>query len=610
MASTRPTTDLDFDQIKSDMINFIKTNPAYTDYNFEGSALNALIDILSYNTHNNAYYANMVHGEGFLDTAQKRSSVVSRAKELGYVPRSAVCSTAYINIVSDDVSIDTPAFILPRGTTFASSNDNGAHSFVTVNDQLSTITAGKHRFTNVRLVAGIMAQNTFKVDTSTNVRSIFTIPNKNIDTSTLTVFVRDSANSVERTEYFLAEDVYVLRADSRKYFIQESYGGEFQIFFGGDVLGNQPVNGNIIDVEYVVSTSLGDSDLCGNFTANGSIGSSTSFTVSTTQISYGGKDKETIESIKSNALKSNTSKERVVTESDYELSINEKFSFIKSVSVWGGEKNVPPVYGKVFVSVQPVNGFLLSESVKRDVLMPALKASSVMTITPEIVDPAYTILNFVTRIKFNPHKTMTTTSGVSFLVMGAVSNYIDSISAFNSDYHNSPLLSAITNVDPGIVSVNLNKTIGFKLTPIVGMEVQHTNTVNNPIDVSTITSSKFNVFYGSLETVTIHVIPNKMETKINFSGVSENIYYLGLYTSSNVLVREIGYVNSSTGKFDIAFSLYSYLTDNRFINITMSTIDTDILVSRNQILLLDDSVIDYTANMVDNNKVIVDIYDK
>lgn len=608
MANTRPVTELDFDALKTNLIDFIKANPTYSDYNFEGSALNTLMDILAYNTHNNLYYANMVHNEGFLDTAQKRSSVVSRAKELGYTPRSAVCSTAYVNLVANGVDGSTQPFILSRGTQFSSSNDNGSYTFIVVSDQLSEIIDGAHKFNQVKIVCGEQTQNYFKVDTTSNVRSIYTIPNKNVDVSTLKVFVRESMSSVERTEYFPAENVYGLSADSRSYFLQESYDGSFQIYFGGDIFGKQPVNGNVIDIDYVIATGMSSADLCNSFIYNANL--ELSLTATTTQVSFGGAEKETLESIKYNAVKSNSAKERSVTTDDYVLSLKEKFSFIKSVSVWGGENNVPPVYGKVFISIEPISGYVLSPTVKRDVIMPAIMQSSMMTITPEILDPSYIAIDFTTNIKFNPHKTMSGVASVESMIKNGIRSYLDSISTFNNDFFMSKLINNLTALDPGIVSVSVDKTIGFKISSVVGTEFMYKKLLSNPIKASTVTSSKFNVFYGKLETVSIKPIIGKTETKTNNLGLSEKYQYLGLYNNSNILVKEIGTVIESTGEFNIVMNIYSYITNNRFINIRCLSVNDDIMVSRNQILLIETHNADAVAGIVNNNIVNTEIYGK
>lgn len=606
--ATKPLTELDFDQLKSGIIDYIKTNTTFSDYNFEGSALNALIDVLAYNTHTNAYYANMQHNEGFLDTAQKRSSVVSRAKELGYTPRSCVCSQAYVNVNVAGIPLNTSVTI-PRGTVFNSKNDNGSYPFI-VADTISANVVGTSRlFTSVKLVNGKQVQNYFTVDPITNIRSIFTIPNKNIDTATLKVFVRASLGAVDKTEYFLVNNTYELNATSNSYFLQESHDGNYQIYFGDNVIGRQPVAGNVVDVDYIITNDFENADNCRNFSLSGTIGSATNITVTTTQLSYGGSDKESLNSVKYNATKSNSARERSVTVNDYELMLKKKFNFIKSVSVWGGEDNVPPIYGKVFVSIQPLGGFAVSAAVKKDLIEPVIRQSSLLTILPEFVDPTYTNLEFITRIKFNPSKTTSTQSNIELTIKEVVKDYVDSIATFNIDYLESTLQNKISEIDSGIVSVSIDKRVGFKMTPIIGVMSTHMRTINNTIEAGSIKSTKFIAYYEGQRTVVIKEIPDSQVDLVNNDGSKSTLVALGLYDNST-LIKEIGTVNLNTGEFSISYYLYAYISTTRSINITCNTVHTDIIVKRNQILNLDVSGEDSFVGLVDNNVVITELYVK
>lgn len=609
MATTRPVTELDFDYIKADLINYIKTNPTFTDYAFEGSALNAIIDVLSYNTHNNAYYANMLHNESFLDTAQKRSSVVSRGKELGYIPRSTVGSTAYLDIFFTGGTTDF-AETLSRGTSFSSTNDIGAYTFLVAEDYQSDDSVSPRSFKNVKIINGVQAQNYFVVDTTTNLRSIFTLPNQLIDTSTLKVFVRDSIGSVNRTEYFLGSNVYGLTSASKVYFLQESHDGHFEIYFGSDVVGKQPINGNVIDVDYFSSTQQELADNCRLFAIGSALGTASTINIVTTQVSFGGSIKEDIDSIKYNAVKANSAKERSVTPNDYELMVKSKFNFVKSVSVWGGEDNIPAVYGKVFLSIQPVSGYVISDRVKHDIITPAIRATSPMTIGLEFVDPTYLNLSFETKIKFNPYKTTINKFGAENLVRNAIVSYVNSIKTFNKDYIESVLSNIISTVDSGVVSVDLTKRLGFTLSPILGIESNFIKNLGNQIVPGTIASTKFNIFYDQLLTVTIKEIPGMLSIAFDPDGSVNTKQELGLFDSNGILVKSIGSVNLNTGKFNFTFSTFSYLTDSRFISISSELVNRDISTYRNDILNLTVDKEDSEIGLYNNNIVLAEIYVK
>lgn len=606
---TTQITELDFNNIKSEIIDFIKSNPTFSDYNFEGSALNAIVDILAFNTHSNAYYANMIHNEGFIDTAQKRSSVVSKAKELGYTPRSVSCATSFINLSVSGIDTNTSVTI-PRGTQFSSKNDNGMYQFLVAESVSSNTLGTKRVFNNIKLVAGKQIQNYFTVDTNTNIRSIFTIPNKNVDITTLKVFVRANTNSISTTEFFKSENVFELTALSNSYFIQESYDGFFQIYFGNNVLGIQPDNGNIIDIDYVVSESYGLPNGCEVFTIAGSIAGSTSILVSTTQTAFGGAGKEEIDSIKFNAVKSNSARNRSITVNDYELILKEKFNFIKSVSVWGGEDNVPPVYGKVFISIQPVGGFQVTDYIKKNVLTPVIRDSSILTVIPDFVNPTYTNLEFNTKIKFNPIKTILPQIDVSTSIKNSIFNYITEISSFNRDYLESELMTKIINVDPGIVSVSIDKLVGFKMTPIIGIESNHIRSINNEIVQGSIKSTKFITYsVDSQHSVIIKEVPDKISSIINTDGSTSFVAYLGLYSGS-ILIKEIGIVNLKTGEFNISYILWAYMSTTRHISLTCKCKNDDIVVKRNQILNLDMNIEDSLIGLFDSNTIVSEVYAK
>lgn len=602
--ATPVTTELDFDQIKADIISYIKSDPTFSDYNFEGSALSSIINMLAYNTHTNAYYANMLHNEGFLDTAQKRSSVVSKAKELGYTPKSASGSQAFVDITISNSNASV--LTLSRGTQFQSSNSNGSFTFLVDKDYLSTKVLDTDVFTSVRLVEGYLLTNKFIVDTTSNIKSIFTIPNKNIDISTLKLFVRDTETSVDIQEYTKVDFIYNLNAESKVYFLQESYDGYYQVYFGSNIIGYQPINGSVIEIEYIISDNLSLANECRTFVFDSDYGSSTLIT--TTQVSFGGSEKEDIDSIKYGARLSYTARERAVTISDYEILLKKKFNFIKSVSVWGGEDNIPPIYGKVFISIQPKSGYTISDSVKKDVILPEIKQASMMTIIPEIVDPKYIDVEFSTDIKFNQAKTLLSKTTLESLVKTTISDYIRDISFFNNDYLESNLYDKMMGIDPGIASVYIQKRIGFKLTPLINVETSYTRLLSNKIKIGSVISSKFNVIFDNKPTAT-YIADNQSMVKYDVETKQETST-LGLYNLDGGLIKEIGSINYTTGEVKFSFSLYSYITNNRFVYFRCKTTNPDIQIFHNQIITLQNDVEDPSVGITSNNIVTTTIYSK
>jgi hypothetical protein len=621
MTSIKPATELDFDELKQQIIDFIKNDQTFSDYNFEGSALNAIADMLAYNTHTNAFYANMVHNESFIDTAQKRSSVVSRAKEMGYVPRSAVCSTAMIDLtLSRPISTNLMPLILERGSSisFRSINSSGnSYSFVTTSDvsavRIVNGTTESYSYPSLKIVSGTPVRNSITVSPSNNQGDTFiiTIPNKNVDMSTLSVMVRESSSQITGDIWTKADNSYVASPTEKIYYTQESYDGHFQIYFGENIVGKKVENGYVVELFYVVSSATDEADGCRDFAMeNLFVGSFSDLNaeIVTRQVSFGGADKETIKSIKHNAILSNTAKQRSVSVNDYELVLKNKFNYIKSVSVWGGEDNYPPVYGKVFISIQPVSGLTISDAMKSVEILPELKKYNMVTITPELVDPEYTFVDFSTLLKFNPRRSTLSVALASSLVKNTISEYISDISVYNTNYIDSVLISKLANADSGFVSVQISKKIGFNVAPITRILTNFKKNINNIIKHDSISSTKFVELVDGVEhVVSIKEIPGSEYNTQNGNGESNRIVRLGTYTQLGTLVSDIGYANTTIGSFDILIAVYKYLTSSRFISIRMETADRDIEVKRNQIIALAPNVLDLDIGLSENNIVNIEL---
>lgn len=608
--ATTPLIDLDFDQIKASIIDYIKnSDTTFTDYNFEGSALNSIIDILAYNTHTNAYYANMLHSESFLDTAQKRSSVVSRAKELGYTPKSVTGSNAYVNVYTSGLSDTSNVFYIPRGTVFVSSNDSGTYQFLAKNDYYSqldsTADADRHIFPNVNLVSGIYLTNTFTVDTLTNVRSIFAIPHEMIDTSTLRVFVKDSINSVDRTEYKLATNVFDTERGSEIYYLQESYSGKFEIYFGDNILGKQPVDGNIIQIDYFASVKPDLPNGCRFFTCDIVFdGNVTVNQINTVQVAFGGSYKDSLETIKFNALNTNVSKNRAVTASDYSTLLIANFPFIKSVNSWGGEDNLPPVFGKIFLSLQPVSGFTISDTVKTTQILPVIKKNSLVTITPEFVDPSYTFLEFSTRVKYVKNRTVLTKSLIESYIRSKISDYVSNISFFNSEYIHSQLIKDCLAIDDSISSVDIKVNVAKNIVPYIGVGTTSLFSFNNELIDGSITSTKYYTLSNSeYVLVSLKQIPN------SYADTIKTIPYVGAYNSDNQLIQNCGTINLKTGEVNVTIHISSFVTPSlKFVKLKATTVDLNISTRNNQILALDANIKDGPSGLIDNNYILVEEY--
>jgi len=349
-ANIKNVTELDFDQIKDNLKAFLSTQDKFADYDFDGSSLNILLDVLAYNTQYNAMLAHMNANEAFLDSAQRRSNVVSHAKSLGYVPSSARASTAYLNVYIKSDNTGPAQITMPKGTVFTGLIGTTQYTFVT-NQSYTVSKSAIFDYTfSVEAKQGSIKTNTFRVD-GNNVYQKFTIPDTMVDTTTLLVRVRPSVASTTYTTYTHYGNIVNLTADSKVYFVQENSNGEYEVYFGDGVIGYKPAAGSIVEIAYVStvgSEGNGAKTFSINSTVNGltvtSVTNSTGFTRT-----QDGADKEAIDSIRFNAPRSFASQNRAVTATDYATILKAEYDFIEDVSIWGGEINVPPVYGKVYI---------------------------------------------------------------------------------------------------------------------------------------------------------------------------------------------------------------------------------------------------------------------
>ena len=391
MASNLNVTELDFDQIKQNLKNYLKTQSEFNDYNFEGSGLSTLLDVLSYNTHYNAMAAHFALNEAFLDSAQIRGNVVTRAKLLGYVPRSILAARAKVNIVIDvtsEVGTLPDNLTMNRGTKLATSVAQQSYQYVTLSTQTaSLVTSGgtsTYTFANVDVAQGYYKSLKYRVDNDIENQK-FQLSDSDADTSTLRVRVQENEESTAFDIYTRFETLLGVTATSNVYYLQENAGNYYEIYFGDGVTGRKPTNNNIITLDYVYTT--GDESNGANvFTMSDSVGGFGSSTVTTVTAAAGGAPQETSESIRFNAPLTFTSQNRAVTSDDYRAIIQREFTNISSISCWGGEDNDPPDYGKAYISIKPILAETLTQAEKDDITGTILKGKNVVSITPEIVD--------------------------------------------------------------------------------------------------------------------------------------------------------------------------------------------------------------------------------
>lgn len=511
MATNIQSTQLDFDTIKNQLKTYLAQTTEFADYDFEASGLSNVLDVLAYNTHYNGLTANFALNEAFLNTAQLRSSVVSHAESLGYTPRSVTSATAYLNISVTVTDSGRPSTItLPKNTTFTTSIDDVTYTFYTLEVHTATDDgAGNYSFlnstgtTSIPVKEGTIKTKTFFAGTTSDTQ-IYVIPDTTIDTSTAVVNVFTSSTSSDFLSYGKLYDTVTIDATSTLYQLRESPNGFYELIFSDGIsTGVAPVAGNKIVMEYL--SSKGDLGNGGQgFTASSQIsvnGSQYSLTVVTEANSAGGKDAESIESIRFNAPISFAAQNRLVTADDYKALILSKYASVTDCIAWGGEDNIPAEFGKVFVSLQfPDTVTAAAQTVVKDSIQNNLiKPLSVMSINTEFVDPTTTFVECETFFTFNPNKTGTTLKSIEDAVEAkVVAHFNANLKGFSKSFRRSNILTEVDAINEAILNSRMDVKIQQRITPTLGVSTAYT--VNYPVALSapddkiyTITSSQFTI---------------------------------------------------------------------------------------------------------------------
>ncbi len=590
-------SELDYDDIKQNLREFLEQQDEFTDFNFEGSGLSILLDILAYNNHYAAYYANMLLSEGFLDSAVKRNSAVSIAKHLGYTPTSVRGSVANIDVKVINPDGLPPKLTIDPYTAFVSTVDGQGYNFLTTKAYTASREGTEYNFSNVEVKEGKLQDYSYVV-TDTTPKAKYEIPALSVDTTTISVIVQKSATDLTRETFTLSEDLTKIDSTSKIFFLQQNPQEKYEIYFGDNVLGKSPDAGNIVIIRYLVSqgeiTNV-SSKITQTFQAGSSIQGSNNITVTTNSNSTSGKARETITSIKHYAPKFNAAKNRCVTASDFEAIIHTNYSGAESIAVWGGEENSPPVYGKVFVSLKPAKGFVISEEAKENIKSNILAAKKGVTVLIEFVDPEYIYVGLDISAEYNYTITTKSSGQIYDLLVAAVNSYFTTnLQKFNSDYKHSLLTSKLIDVDESVSSVLASITLQKRIIPVLNTTnvLNLTNAINfrNSIKPGSFKSSYYNMTLNGTQTlVRIIDIPN--DNPANELG--QGTLRLVNANDGTVINSNIGTINYATGTASInsivPVSLPSGAEDIRFTcNIQERSYNLN--TNRNEIFVLDDSV--------------------
>ena len=587
-------SQLNFDNIKANLKRYLSNQNQFKDYDFEGSGMAVLLDLLSYNTHYLSYHANIAANEMFIDTADIRESIVSLAKALGYTPNSPRAAEADINVVVNGATGAT--LTMNAGTQFTTTVDGVSYNFVTTSSTTIAPTDGVYTFSNLKIKEGTYVTFNHTADT-TDVDQKFLIQSVNADTSTLIVKVQNSDTDTTVNTYTKATSITELDSTSKVYFLQESEDGKFEVYFGDGVIGKAIEDGNIVILQYVVTNKTAANG-ASSFALSGNIGGFSDVTITVNSNAANGAEAESKESIKFNAPKSYAAQDRAVTVNDYKIKVQELYANTKSVSAWGGEDNATPFYGRVYISINPKTGTNLTQATK-DSLVTQLKKFSVASVTPVIVDPETTSVLLTSTINYNESATANTSTAIKTLITTAITNYNDNtLNQFDGVLRYSKLLDIIDDAESSILSnittLKLRKTFTPTLSTSTNYTVDFSNALYNP-------HTEHNKAAGGILSTTGFKVAN--DTNVYFfdddgNGNIRRYYLIG--SVRNYVDSTAGTINYSTGA--LAFNALTIASIENIrgsastvIECTVTPSSNDIVPVRNQVVDIDISNSTFTV---------------
>jgi len=588
MATKLEISQLDFDGIKDNLKTFLSQQDEFTDYDFEGSGMNILLDVLAYNTHYLGYNANMLANEMYLDSADQRASVVSLAKQVGYTPKSASSSTATIDVLVNNAT--GASITMSRGTKFTTTVDGTSYSFVANADVSITPSDGVYKFSNLVVYEGTYLNYKYTANTS-DTDQRFIIPNDNVDTTTLTVKVQESSSDSTTNTYTLATGITGIESTSKVYFLQEVENGRFEVYFGDGVLGQAIADGNIVILDYITCNRDEANDAT-TFTLSGTVGGFSNVTITTINNANGGDAPETIKSIKYNAPRDYSSQDRAVTAEDYKVLVKSIYANAQSVQVYGGEDAATPDYGKVYISIKAKSGSNLTEVTKNSIVA-TLKSYAVASVTPVVIDPETTYITLIVTFKYDSSLTTKDVSTLQTNVSDAITNYNTStLEDFTGMFRYSAVTKTIDGADTSILS-NITTIKLYKyITPTLNSALKYTLSFNNAFYNP---HSEHNKTAGGIVSSTGFKINDDSSTNEHFldddGAGNVRVYYLSgttrLYTSSTY-----GTIDYTTGEIILTSAHLTSISNvdgaaSTKVRVFAKPDSNDIVPVRNQVLSID-----------------------
>ena len=587
--------NLDFEDIKVALKDYLRANSDFTDYDFEGSALSTLIDTLAYNTYYTAFNTNMVVNELFIDSATLRDNVVAIAKQLGYRPKSATSPTAYITFTAtyQNVTTDTE-LLLKKGTGFIASYDNSIYQYVVVDDVIAQVSNGIATFTDVPLREGTFLTNTFTVNTALKTQR-FVLDNRNIDTNTIRVKVYPSGGSFSEP-YLVADNILDIDGNSKVFFLDEIEDERYEILLGDGVLGKKLENGSRVEVSYII-TSGPSSNGVKTFIFSGvlenpnGVTPNVSVSITSTTPSSGGEEIESTKKIKYTAPKSYGTQDRAVTAQDYEAIIRQVYPATSDIIIFGGEDQDPPQYGKVFIALKPNDASYLTSLTKSEIVT-ELEKYVVASVEPVLIDPSILYVELTSKIYYDRTKTDETPAQIRDKVIASVQSYLDNSNTekFNGKFRYSKAIGVIDDADQAInsnlTSVTMRKDFYPQLNSTFYYEICYQNAFDVDCDDPVLSTTGFRV----TEYPNFDVYLEDRDGKIV-------LYRLDSVTGEKVVLdSEVGDIDYSKGElriYNLTIIKGSFF-DNR-ISVRVKPLSNDIKALREVYLDVDVANSSFTA---------------
>lgn len=615
MANSSVTlSSLDFDTLKNSFIEYLKSQDVFKDYNYDGSNMSVLLDLLSYNTHLNAFYLNMIASEMFLDSAQKYDSVISHAKELNYVPISAAASTANVSFtVTDEAGTLQGKFVIPKGTKFYGTNSNNSFDFVTKQDNVYLSANTTYQIDNLQLFEGIYLQDSFVINYQLE-NQRYVISNQNVDINTIEVLVIEN-NGANNTIFSRSDNLFNIDSRSNVFFLQGCENNKYEIVFGDGLFGRKPLNNATVQVKYLVTNGSKGNGV-DSFTLSDNIGSGILNTsIVTITKSVNGADQENIDSIKYKAPRYFATQQRAVSSDDYASLIMSRFGGqIDDVIIYGGQELEPKQYGRVVVSLKPVNSVITPEYLKKEIsnyLIDYIALPNRVLIS----DPEYFYIEVNSTVQYTRTAITKSETDLKNDIIAAMLQFAtDHIEKFGDDFRYSKFVSHIDNVDTSITSNNTRIRMVKRVSPLINYATSFVLDFNNAPEREGI--------YGGVVYPDERVLGSSLFTYVNSDGIQFERCYLedepvaatpefgriNVYNTingvKNLLRSEIGnicYVSSGKGPAGrITLNNFKVSSYDNYIQIFLVPNEKDIIANKNMILMLDSP--DITVNIIETFK--------